>query len=304
MSAIDIPSVDLIPAFDLLGMTVGGFLYGIYFTLFLTSTYLLFARKKAARTTPLCRSAIFVAGCILFITVTSVRLLSVLLTLLKYSGQSYMLIAARVYLAYVVFKKGTAPLEFFFDEPHPTSVAVNAFSLLSIVISDAMIPNLALVVSMTPSFVFTLTTNIYCTGFIFGRIWTISRACKPAQGTGLMGFVAMIVESAAVYTSWALFYMVSHQMNSNSQYIAFAAFPSVAGITNTLIQARVGMGKIIEPPSSTVPTAPLQFAVRSGDGNTVQGTRTVGSGNLDTDHGESLYTGQESRKDVEKGTEL
>ncbi|KAJ7082480.1 hypothetical protein C8R44DRAFT_823003 [Mycena epipterygia] len=69
----------------------------------------------------------------------------------------------------------------------------------------------------------------------------------------------MLVESAAVYTSWALIYAVLHQINSPVQFIFFLAMPPLAGIANALIQVRMALGKAIEPPATAVSTVPLRF---------------------------------------------
>lgn len=57
---------------NLAGMAVAIFLYGIYFNLFLTSTYLLVGRSKVANSNPLYKSVMFVLGCALFVVVTGV----------------------------------------------------------------------------------------------------------------------------------------------------------------------------------------------------------------------------------------
>ncbi|KAJ7106517.1 hypothetical protein C8R44DRAFT_885811 [Mycena epipterygia] len=140
--------------------------------------------------------------------------------------------------------------------------------------------NIALVVSLTPLFVFTLVTSFYCTviscpaiyqiqphrntGAIFWRLWTITKDFTPTpdgKHSNIRDFIFMIIESAAVYTSWALIYAVLHQIDSPVQYIFFTALPPLGGIANALIQVRMALGKAIEPPATAVSTAPLRFVV-------------------------------------------
>ncbi|KAJ6612841.1 hypothetical protein B0H10DRAFT_273586 [Mycena sp. CBHHK59/15] len=94
-------------------------------------------------------------------------------------------------------------------------------------------------------------------------------------------FLAILVESAAIYASvivlqellspltfyrsWAIFYAVTHETNSNVQFIAFDMGPPVVGIANALIQVRVGLGGTIEQTrASSSVTAPIQFVAHSG----------------------------------------
>ncbi|KAJ7169226.1 hypothetical protein C8R43DRAFT_1155752 [Mycena crocata] len=268
----------------LAGMTVGIFLYGVHFTLFLASTYLLVKRFIGAEAGPLYRSMMFISAAALFVSMTT----------------NCILLAARVYIGFLIFADG--PVAFFIDQRQPTALALNVFSLLSIALNDSMMiyrlwavwchnkvvvilpilsfiglvvasflividirseSSIALVVSLTPTFVFTLVTNIYCTAFIFWQLWRVTKVCMPVGGTNLRDLLAMLVESSALYTAWAIFYTITHQINSNTQYIAVATFPSVAGISNALLQARIGMGRTVEPPTSAA-TQPVRFVVRTG----------------------------------------
>ncbi|KAJ7122100.1 hypothetical protein C8R44DRAFT_785690 [Mycena epipterygia] len=274
---------------NLAGMAVAAFFYGIYFNLFLTSTYLLVKQSKIGD--PLYRSTIFVLGCALFLVVTG----------------NCAVITIRVFQAFLFFEDGTAALAFFSNQGRhsepPAEVAQNALFILSMLISDAMVifrlwivsrrskvlitlpiltvvglticgflsvkdaadgKSIPRVVIITPTFVFTLVTNVYCTGAIFWKIWNITRHSAPilAQGTNLQDFVFMLIESAAFYTAWALVYTVMHQINFEGQFVFIIALAPLAGIANSLIQVRMALGKAIEPPGSAVSavsTAPLHF---------------------------------------------
>ncbi|KAJ7122149.1 hypothetical protein C8R44DRAFT_876463 [Mycena epipterygia] len=271
---------------NLAGMAVAIFFYGIYFNLFLISTYLLARRSKSGDASPLYRSAMFVLGCALFLAVTG----------------NCVVITIRVFQAFIFFEDGTAAFIFFSDQGRnsepPVEVAQSALFAISMLISDAMVifrlwivsrrskiivtlpiltllglavcgllavkdarslKNIALVVSITPTLVFTLVTNIYCTGAIFWKIWNITRysGCIRAQGTNLRDFLFMLIESAAFYTAWALVYIVMHEINYEGEFVFILTLAPLAGIANALIQVRMALGKAIEPPTSAVSTASI-----------------------------------------------
>lgn len=56
----------------MVGMATGNFFYGIYFNLFVTSTYLLVNRFSTGKSVDVYRSMMFVSGVVLFLTVTAV----------------------------------------------------------------------------------------------------------------------------------------------------------------------------------------------------------------------------------------
>jgi hypothetical protein len=63
-----------LPLVNLAGLVMSTLFYGMYFVIFCTSMYLLFARATAgqAKYLPLLTSAVFLSGIALFICVTSV----------------------------------------------------------------------------------------------------------------------------------------------------------------------------------------------------------------------------------------
>ncbi|KAJ7822187.1 hypothetical protein B0H14DRAFT_2829194, partial [Mycena olivaceomarginata] len=114
--------------------------------------------------------------------------------------------------------------------------------------------------------VFTLVTI-----FISWKIWQITRTCMPVGGLNLRNLMAMIVESAALYTCWLIYLSVTHQLNSTLQYIA-SSVTIVIGIANALIHARIGMGRTIEQvfgSTSSRVTAPMHFAPPPTGGRTI-----------------------------------
>ncbi|KAJ7325471.1 hypothetical protein DFH08DRAFT_941244 [Mycena albidolilacea] len=96
---------------------------------------------------------------------------------------------------------------------------------------------------ITSDAVFTLCTNLYSTVFISWRIWNQSRAIQPySGGQSLKSVLSIIIESAALYSSWSLFFFASYQSRSNLQFIAVDCWPAMSGISCMLIHVRVGLG--------------------------------------------------------------
>ncbi|PIL32457.1 hypothetical protein GSI_05159 [Ganoderma sinense ZZ0214-1] len=92
----------------------------------------------------------------------------------------------------------------------------------------------------------TLTTNMYGTGCIAYRIWSTNRAMKHERasgpGMGLSEALVIFVESAALYTSWTFFFLVSYIASSPLEAFAFHCIPAATGISFMLIIVRVGLG--------------------------------------------------------------
>ncbi|KAI0631824.1 hypothetical protein C8Q77DRAFT_1074777 [Trametes polyzona] len=92
---------------------------------------------------------------------------------------------------------------------------------------------------------FTLATNVYGTVSISYRIWTSNRALKhehSAPGMGLTEALVIFIESAALYTAWTLFFLLSYSANSLLEAFAFHCIPAATGISFMLIIVRVGLG--------------------------------------------------------------
>ncbi|KAJ6539966.1 hypothetical protein DFH09DRAFT_67353 [Mycena vulgaris] len=90
-------------------------------------------------------------------------------------------------------------------------------------------------------FIFSLITIIYSTGFIAFRISRATRV-KSASPSGLMSFLVILVESAALQAFWLTFAGFSILADSAVDFIATDTFPVIIGISNLLIHARVGLG--------------------------------------------------------------
>ncbi|KAI0641675.1 hypothetical protein C8Q79DRAFT_918868 [Trametes meyenii] len=106
----------------------------------------------------------------------------------------------------------------------------------------------------------TLTTNIYGTAVsIAYRIWSSNRALKhehASPGMGLTEALTIFIESAALYTSWTLFFLVSYSANSLLEAFAFHCIPAATGISFMLIIVRVGLGFHWSPASGGSALAP------------------------------------------------
>ncbi|KAJ7348610.1 hypothetical protein DFH08DRAFT_936498 [Mycena albidolilacea] len=290
---------------NLASIILMSFFYGIYFVLFATSMYLLFRHVKgvpgSAAYAVVMRSTLFISACALFIAITGFWVVTVI----------------RCFEGFIYFKDGLDANTYFTDTSRRAETIGYVFFALALVIGDSMIihrlwivwsfnktviilPVLGLCgfivsgvvavqtvlhidharqVGLTLCTVFTIMTNVYCTALISWKIWRITSICIPVGGMNLRHFVGLIVESAAIYTSWIIFYSVTHQMKSLLQFFAVGPIPSVVGIANALIHARIGLGQTIEQifgeqgSGESIVTAPLHFVMpRAGAGNGESGT--------------------------------
>ncbi|KAF5371760.1 hypothetical protein D9758_003564 [Tetrapyrgos nigripes] len=107
---------------------------------------------------------------------------------------------------------------------------------------------------ITSDCAFTLSTNLYSTAMIAFKIWTTDRNLQRSgtvkSGMGLKDTLNILVESAAIYTSWTIFFFASYQSGSNLQFNAVDVWPEMAGISATLINVRAGLGSTFQISSS------------------------------------------------------
>ncbi|KAF8176247.1 hypothetical protein K438DRAFT_1979363 [Mycena galopus ATCC 62051] len=100
---------------------------------------------------------------------------------------------------------------------------------------------------VTVGWTLTAVTNVYCTACIAWRIWRTNRVTQ-AVGGGLLTYVLVIlVESAALWALWAIFYAVTVQTGSLLQILATDLAPPIIGLVNVLIYLRVGFGWSFAP---------------------------------------------------------
>ncbi|KAF8202735.1 hypothetical protein K438DRAFT_1581121 [Mycena galopus ATCC 62051] len=115
---------------------------------------------------------------------------------------------------------------------------------------------------LTSTCILTLVTNVYSTAaLIILKIWDITRIARPIGGSSLRvrGFLVIVVESAAIYATWAIFFTVTYQTRSLVQFIVIQSAPELVGIVNALIHTRVGLGWAIEAQQSP-PASRMAFA--------------------------------------------
>ncbi|KAJ7864591.1 hypothetical protein B0H14DRAFT_2574307 [Mycena olivaceomarginata] len=252
------------PIMQLTELTVGSLLYGTYLNLFLTSMYILVKRSRGAHTSPLHHSTMFVLGCTLFVTVTANW---IILIIINFNG-------------FIFFEGGTAAPEYFAIPRLGIQAALWGTAIVSIILNDCMMMR-AIATGRRKSKIYRLWVVwerkkgiIADKGLIAWKIWRITRICQPLNGTNLNHFLAMVIESSALYTVWALFFVVSQQETSILQYFSFGVHPMIAGIANALLQARIGMGKTVEPATSALTS--IHFATRSTDAGPSAGEASSG----------------------------
>ncbi|KAF7360968.1 hypothetical protein MSAN_01127000 [Mycena sanguinolenta] len=86
-----------------------------------------------------------------------------------------------------------------------------------------------------------LLANLYSTGFIAFRMWRVTKVASSSTSS-LTRFFSIVIESAALQTSWLLICITTALLESDALFIAVDNFPVVIAISNTLIHARVGLG--------------------------------------------------------------
>ncbi|KAJ7106657.1 hypothetical protein C8R44DRAFT_714991 [Mycena epipterygia] len=95
---------------------------------------------------------------------------------------------------------------------------------------------------VTAYWALTTLINIYCTAFIAWRIWKTSRATPEVGGGLMMPVFVILIESAAIWTAWAIFFAVTYLTHSTLQFIVRDLTAPILGLVNLLIHLRVGLG--------------------------------------------------------------
>ncbi|KAL1750228.1 hypothetical protein FB107DRAFT_294689 [Schizophyllum commune] len=124
--------------------------------------------------------------------------------------------------------------------------------------------------------ILTISTNIYCTGMI---IWRIGRAHRRTSefslGTSILvsafvrwqycflSVVALMTESAALYTSVVLAYQASYGMNHVSSYIMQDCIPPSSALAAVLVHARAILTRRPEEASEDASSSELAESNRS-----------------------------------------
>ncbi|KAJ7190449.1 hypothetical protein GGX14DRAFT_483129 [Mycena pura] len=152
-----------------------------------------------------------------------------------------------------------------------------------------------------------------CPVFITYRIWKITRVVSPIGGSKLREFLVIVVESAALYASWAILFTATYRARSLVQFVVIQCAPAVVGIANAMIHTRVGLGWAIEaqtdPGAAEAPTSQLAFEFAKGMGrmprvtvqNGLEDTVRRPSGDSDLEAG--LQRARRTVRDVENDSE-
>ncbi|GBE88938.1 predicted protein [Sparassis crispa] len=249
--------------------------YGIFLIFFCTSSYLMVRRQAwlnvgSSRPKPIYKTPLFIAGILLFITVTG----------------HWILLVYRSFRAFVYFDGGASPLEFYMDVGAVTAVIELVFFVSTMTIEDAVIvyrlwviwkhnnyimiiPVCSFVVNVacyvivvyqyahyhmgqnvfgasigrwvTIDYVCSLCTNLYCCVLIVWRLWRVSHRSKPVVGTCMLWTLSVFIESAAFDVALMIVAMVLYELRLNVYTVADMMSP-LSGITFMLINIRVGMG--------------------------------------------------------------
>ncbi|KAI0750218.1 hypothetical protein C8Q80DRAFT_1269958 [Daedaleopsis nitida] len=123
---------------------------------------------------------------------------------------------------------------------------------------------------ITADAILTVCINIYGTGLtgdrrdsfqgmIAYRIWAATRNTKrmgPGARSGtLQRVLGVFIESAALYTCWTLFFILTYQRRSTLHYPGSSSWPQVSGIAYMLITVRIGLGWAHEDRAAFSPAA-------------------------------------------------
>ncbi|KAF8890124.1 hypothetical protein BD779DRAFT_289493 [Infundibulicybe gibba] len=93
---------------------------------------------------------------------------------------------------------------------------------------------------VTGNFVFTLCTNVYSSGLIAWRIWKADRRLKSYSGSNNLLFIAIkVLECAALYAIWSIFFFVAYQAHSNIKYFACDIGAPIIGVTFLLVSPTI-----------------------------------------------------------------
>ncbi|KAI0660066.1 hypothetical protein C8Q70DRAFT_1044615 [Cubamyces menziesii] len=242
--------------------------YGIFFVLATTSLAVLVGRhsnrssslngSSAPSSKPIWRSPLLIATVMLLMTVTAHWILTV----------------RRLFEAFLYHTGGGDPLAYYLTVEASTQVASTAFVVSSVIVGDLILtyriwvvwdrrlsmivfPMLctlgyvAMGISVIQLFaIYTPHESIFIHAaqrrIITTAALTLSNRAVKHEGTsfakGLPEALVIFIESAALYTFWTLFFLVSYASNSLLEAFAFHCIPAATGLSFTLIIARIGLG--------------------------------------------------------------
>ncbi|KAL6299938.1 hypothetical protein BKA93DRAFT_741548 [Sparassis latifolia] len=268
----DIPLVSA----NLASVPLVSLFYGIFVVFFCTSSYLMVRRQGrlnvgTSRLKSIWKMPLFIAGILLFITITG----------------HWILLVHRSFMAFVYFDGGASPLDFYMNVGAVTAIAEIVFLVSTLTIENAVIvyrlwiiwkhnkyvmiiPVCSFLVNVachvvvvyqyaqyhmgqnvfgasigrwvTIDYVCSLCTNLYCCVLIVWRLWRVSHRSEPVVGTCMLWTLSVFIESAAFDVALLIVSMVLYELGLNVQYIIGVMMSPLSGITFMLINVRVGMG--------------------------------------------------------------
>lgn len=260
----------LLPGVYLASIAVESLLFGIFVVLSFTSLYLLFAREKlsdrprnskfAALTTPLIFANVLISA-----TVTSHWVMSIV----------------RVFQAFVREREQGSANDYYGDRSRGEFLGSLSLAICTLIVGDCvMIYRLRTVFNYNRSTtvfpvcclfgfiacgigtvfqfsdlspgngvflasigtVFTFVTNVFCSTFIAWKIYHVNKAASNYSGQSLSSITGIIVESAALYTSWTIMFMAAYLAGSNLAFLFIDTLPAITAISFMLINVRIGLG--------------------------------------------------------------
>ncbi|KAJ6562209.1 hypothetical protein B0H19DRAFT_1026996 [Mycena capillaripes] len=105
---------------------------------------------------------------------------------------------------------------------------------------------------ITANWVLTVITNIYCTALIAWEVWDTSVKGMDDGPLMVRSVTAALVESAAIWTLWVVFFAATYLTGSILLYLTTELTPSIVGLVNMVIHLRVGLGWSRTPDGSGV----------------------------------------------------
>ncbi|KAJ7112678.1 hypothetical protein C8R44DRAFT_533848, partial [Mycena epipterygia] len=86
------------------------------------------------------------------------------------------------------------------------------------------------------------TNSIQNSAFIAWRIWKTCQATVEIGGGLLMSVFVVLIESAAIWTAWTIFFGATFSTGSPLAFIGRDLMPLIVGLVNLLIHLRIGLG--------------------------------------------------------------
>ncbi|KZT66433.1 hypothetical protein DAEQUDRAFT_695584 [Daedalea quercina L-15889] len=95
---------------------------------------------------------------------------------------------------------------------------------------------------ITSNATFTFCINVYCSVMIVWRIWCAHLSIKRYRTGSLLSSLAIFIESALLFMTWSLLFIITYHIGTNVQFLVVDTWPAITGIALMLITVRVGMG--------------------------------------------------------------